>query len=226
MTKPCNIVVFCKHSLNNLMMNNMIRQNNGVGLSDPSLDIELQAGNYEPVLQSLWCEKSEQRRLEWLQGKAKELHPILMFELAIAKFDNAPTAETVNSVSIPLIEAAAFRVWQDSQCSKDLSVKYGDAEKCMFEIYIARLKKQVKLKLNCTAEDILNQSEREPACLAKVQETAQASIDITLPSPRWVGWHGQAAHSRGAPNMYPENEHKRIRDDLASTILDLSTRPL
>ncbi len=195
-------------------MDAVIRADNGVGLSEPTLGADLQAGNYGPVLKSLWCERDRTRRLDWLRSKANELHPPLMFEQAIAEFGADPTATTVNLVSIPMMQGAAFRVTQDFACAADRSVRVEGAADCLVKIYMERLEKQVQLKLRCSIKDI-SSDERDPACLAKIREIAQAAIDQTLPSPRWVGWHRMDGSLKGFPSMYPESEHKQRRDACA-----------
>jgi hypothetical protein len=217
LSNPNNIVSFCETSLDRQAMNAIIQEHKSVGLSDPALADNLKTGHYQAVLVSLWSERDRTRRLEWLESKANESHPVLMFELAVAKFVAAPTVETVNRVSIPLIKAAVFRVSQDAQCSKDPSVKNGDAGERMSMTYAARLGKLVQTTLKCSLEEVLknHQDDRVTAIKSKVLETAKLSVSKDLPSPDWVGWHGLSVFIQGAPSMYPADQYKSIRDAYA-----------
>ena len=198
-------------------MHQLIQEYQGVGLSDPFLETNLQAGNYSDVLLSLWFEGNLSRRLEWLRSKSNELHPVLMFEQAIAEFTAAPTAETVNFISVPLLNAAGFRVSQDALCVREMSLKNGDSADCMHMIYTERLERRMKTLLNLSLERVSleNPEGREAAIKAKVLETAQASRSIDLPSPKWIGWHGMSVLLARKPDMHPASEYKQIRDAYA-----------
>ncbi|MDP1608329.1 MAG: hypothetical protein Q8L98_03330 [Chlamydiales bacterium] len=216
-----NVINFCDLSLDRAAMNSIIHENKHIGLSDPELEAHLEQGSYQKVLVALWSERDRTRRVEWLESKEGGLHPVLMFELAVAKFVKTPTIETVNKVSIPLMKAADFRVQQDSQCSKEPSVKYGDASARMCLIYQTRLNQRIQASLNTSLEKILseNQNLRVAAIRKKALETAQLCLSGALPSPNWVGWHGVNACMTGVLDMYPDNEHKQIRDRFAQDVL-------
>lgn len=211
---PQNIVEFCEKSLDPEAMDELIREHQDIGLSDPALEENLRAGNYKAVLTSLWSERDRTRCLAWLESKADELHPVLMFELAIAKFGAYPTVDTINLVSVPLLRAAYFRVHQDSQCAKDVSVKNGDAAERMSMTYLQRLGVRTRALLGCPLEEVLERSQdiRIAAIKEKVLETARLSLSRDLPSPDWVGWHGMAVFIQGAPDMHLPEEYKQIRD--------------
>lgn len=220
-SNPKNVVSFCEKSLDREAMDAMIQEHKSVGLSDPALADNLKTGNFQAVLVSLWSERDRTRRLEWLESKANELHPVLMFELAVAKFVAAPTVETVIRVAIPLIKAAGFRVKQDACCSRDSSVKDGDAGERMSITYLNRLERQVQATFNHSLTEIV--SDHQEACTAaiksKVLETARLSISRDLPSPYWIGWHGLSVFMQGAPRMYPADQYTRIRDEYANKVI-------
>ena len=194
--------------MNPQAIDKIIKKNKAVGLSDPALDENLKAGEYKAVLKKVWGERDRTIRLQWLENKSNELHPVLMFELAVAKFVASPTIETINLVSIPLIKAASFRVSQDAQCSKDPSVKNGDAATRMSMTYQQRLEKLIQSNLGCSLEKVVseNQDIRVAAIRSQVLETARLSLSSDLPSPDWIGWHGMAWHERihfwGPRNAY------------------------
>lgn len=217
-----NIVSFCERSLDLEAMDLMIRANKGIGLSDPFLEDNLKRGDYRAVLVSVWSERDRPRRLAWLESKSNELHPVLMFELSVAKFVASPTAETVNSFSVPLIQAAAFRVTQDAQCAKDVSVKNGDAAIRMSTTYARRLHRQVEATLQRSLPQVLSdhQDARIAAIKEKVLTTAQLSQRQDLPSPDWIGWHGLSVFIQGKPNMHPAGEYKQIRNAYASEVIE------
>lgn len=216
-----NMALFCEQSLDPKTIDAMIRENKDVGLSDPALEDNLKTGNYRAVLVALWSERDRTRRLNWLESKADELHPVLMLELAIAKFGASPTIETINSFSIPLMKAAYFRIIQDAQCSKEPSVKHGDAATRMSMTYERRLNGRIKALLNTSLEETVaeNRELRIAAIKAKVMETAQLSLSKDLPSPNWIGWHGLAVFINGIPDMYSADEYKQIRDAYANEAL-------
>jgi hypothetical protein len=224
---PQDVVAFCRKSLDPVAINQMFQENRGRDLSDPLLGTNLQAGKYIDVLVSLWCERDRQRRLEWLRAKSPELHPVLMFEQAIAEFTDEPTIETINLISIPLMNSAGFRVDQDSRCAQDISVKEGDAAQYMYTTYVERLDRRVRAVLTRSIVSIYEENPewREEAIKAKVLATVQASLTRTLPSPNWVGWHGTSVFITGAPDMRPADQHKLIRDEFALKLISRAANP-
>ncbi len=217
---PQNLVSFCERSLDPRDMNSMIRRNNGVGLSAPQLQDKLKSGDYQFVLEALWSDRDRSRRLNWLQERKDELHPVLMFELAVAKFVASPTIETIVSISIPIMKAASFRVAQDSQCSDDSSVKYGDASERMTLTYLKRLDSRVQAVLHTSIDDVIQNHQNIDANKTKVLETARLSRTTELPSPDWIGWHGMSVFIHGRPNMRPATEYQQIRNQFADEIIN------
>lgn len=216
-----NVINFCDLSLDRKAMNALIHENKHIGLSDPALEVNLEQGSYQKVLAALWSERDRTRRVEWLESKEGELHPVLMFELAVAKFVKTPTIETINEVSIPLMKAADFRIQQDAQCCQEPSVKNGDASTRMSIVYQTRLNQRIQASLNTSLANVLSENAkiRVAAIREKMLETATLSLSRALPSPNWVGWHGIHACMTGTVDMYPENEYKQIRDCFAQDVL-------
>jgi hypothetical protein len=215
--EPVNTVSFCETSLDPKAMDAIIKENQTVGLSNPDLEKNLTVGKYPPVLVSLWSERDRAKRRSWLESKVDELHPVLMFELSVAKFVASPTIETIISVSMPLMRSAVFRVLQDAQCSEDPSVKHGDASLRMRSTYEKRLAKKVQEILKRSLQDIVDESRDmlQTAIKAELLKTARLSMSRDLPSPDWIGWHGLSVAISGAPKMYPSCEYKEIRDAYA-----------
>ncbi len=214
-----NLVSFVEASLDPVQMNQLIQERKHIGLNDPALEDNLRAGRYQPVLQALWSERDRDRRLAFLDSKKQELHPVLMFEEAIARFGASPTNETVHSVAIPLIDAAAFRVNQDAQCASDCSVKYGDAAARMHLAYGRRLTNRVQALMHRPLHEIAreHQQELKTSTTAKVLDVARQSLSTELPSPDWVGFHGMELFISGKPDMYPADQYAERRHAYART---------
>lgn len=223
---PGDLVRFCGRSLNRREMDVMEAEGPNIGLDDPSLEENLTKENYQDVLVALWSEKDQQRRITWLQSKANSLHPVLMFEQAVAEFIASPTVERIYEVCLPLINAAMFRVNQDCQCVNDLWVKCGHAASELSRIYETRLYRQVEVRLTPSVKEIKEiiknkKNERNAAIREKIIQTAQSSLTQNLPSPNWVGRHGKVLFSKGFPNMYSVERHKEIRDKYARKTLEI-----
>jgi len=219
MTNPLNlvsIVSYCEQRLQPIAINEIIKKGKSAGLSNTAaLNKNLKKGCYIPVLNAIWSDKD--RRLSWLQSHASELHAPLMFEQAIAEFVNSPTVTTIVEISIPLIQAATFRVNQDSKCSTDPSVFNGDAAPRMRNTYLISLNKQIEKHLGKKLENVLseNQSAIDSAMTAKTLKTAELSLSQKLPSPDWIGSHGINAIRYGKVEMHPIAASNEIRNKFA-----------
>lgn len=222
MRNHADLVSFVETSLDPVQMNQLIQDRKHIGLNDPALEDNLRAGKYQPVLQALWSERDRDRRLAFLDSKKQELHPVLMFEEAIARFGASPTLETVHSVAIPLIDAAAFRVNQDAQCASDSSVKYGDAAARMHLTYGRRLAIRVQNLMHRPLHDIARENHQalKTSITAKVLDVARQSLSTELPSPQWVGFHGMEMFMSGKPGMHSADQYANYRNAYARTEIE------
>lgn len=219
-----SVVNLCdQERLNPIELSN-IRKANPKGLTETAtLSEHLSRNDYIPVLYSIWSERNQARRLEWLKLQAPSLHAPLLFEQAIAEFAAAPTVDTINTISFPLMKVAGFRVSQDMTCSTDPSVSFGDAAVRLTIAYQSRLEKLVKKHLNKSLAQILTENKdiRMAAIEKKAKETIQASLSCQLPLPDWIGWHGMSVFVNGVIKMHPASKYKELRDAYATKILDI-----
>ncbi len=223
-TNPTSIVTFSERRLDPVFGNEIIKEGQKEGLSNSkNLNENLNASEYIPVLKAIWSERNKNRRLEWLHSHAFEMHAPLMYEQSIAEFVISPTVETVNQISIPLIQAASFRVIQDSKCSTDPSVFNGDAALRMKMTYQKVLNNQTEKHLFKKLEAIISENKNViiSAVKTKVLEIAQSSISQELPSPNWIGSHGLNVFITGKIEMYPITDFKKIRDKIANETISL-----
>lgn len=217
-------VSFSELRLNQKEVATVIRQNSQ-GLSHSEiLDQNLAQGNYIPVLSAIWGEKDKLRRLDWLRSQEHQLHAPLMFEQAIAEFTNSPTAETVATISLPLIRAAAFRVHQDAQCSRDASVYNGDASPRMQNTYVMALQNAIKkyapsLRLEKIQEE--KRDEMQVEIKKKLREIVEKTLSApnTLPDPTWIGYHSIMSVFGEAPQMHPREEFDKKRQEMVQSIM-------
>lgn len=213
-----SVVSFCDTRLIPAKVQVIINEGKAVGLSNgEALNEQLKNSDYIPVLKAIWSERDRSRRLEWLRSHAPEMHAPLMYEQALAEFVASQTVETVTKISLPLIQAATFRVYQDSQCSSDASVYKGDAPVRMKLTYLKSLDTLTKKFLKTPLSEIKAENNY---MAAKVVEVAQASMSQELPSPNWIGHHGMSVFIDGKIAMHPEENHKEIRKKAAEEIIE------
>lgn len=171
------------------------------GLSDlPKLQ-----ENYTAVLSALWSENDSKKKLQWLREHAVDLHPLLMYELAIEEFKVSTTIETLNTVSAPLIRSASFRVLQDLRCFDSSSLIH--APKFLEELYVKALRREVRVEM--MESYVLSQNMRLSKIHSKLKEVALLSMSMNLPSPKWI--------AKGS--MHSENHWKALRDQVALEFL-------
>ena len=148
----------------------------------------MKKSDYIPILKAIWSERNRTLRLKWLQSHAAEFHAPLMYEQAISEFVVNPTAATLFQKTLPLIRAATFRVYQDSQCCKDSSVCKGDAPLRMESTYRISLNRQIEKRYKQSLETFVMNH------MGLIQENNQLCKEIaqkTLASPRLdrIFWH-------------------------------------
>lgn len=173
-------------------------------------------GKYSAALKAIWRDSINKHR--FLNELSDELHAPLMFEEAIAKFEQTPTEETVIKVAIPLIKAASLRIMQDSLCSNDRSVSEGDMATRFQMAYMESLTHLVQRHLQKELSGLIEQHEVE--LKAHIKETAiqvlNLSQRVTLADPSWTRFHGIQIYINPQSNsMKPSSEWKPIRDNFA-----------
>ena len=133
-SNPQNVVAFCEVRLDQAAVTKIIQKEAGLTKED-QLIRHLALGEYMPVLKAIWSERDRSKRLQWLRSHQSEMHAPLLYEQAVVEFSQSPTEETLLQVSFPLLFEAGFRVFQDSQCCQDASVKQGDCVMRMQLVY-------------------------------------------------------------------------------------------
>lgn len=218
-----DVVSFCYLRLDPPQVTKIMRLN-AQGLSQVEVCEEsLRNGHYIPVLSAVWGEKNKVLRLDWLRSRALELHAPLMFEQAIAEFVNSPNTETVIRISLPLIRAASFRVYQDSACCKDLSVCSEGGSAQMETIYMQALERTMKKyapKLSIEEIQSKNQAEIQLERIELLRKIVERSIEAPeeFPNPTWISYHGMEAIF-GSSKMHPASEFGNKRKEVAEKVL-------
>jgi len=180
------------------------------GLSK-DLSKKLGRGDYIPVLKSLWSEPDPTKRLTWLRDNA-ELHVPLMLERAIleVKHGSTSTIDIIFNVSLPLIEAALFRIKQDFSCCNErkdtLSPFVKDTyEKVVYESLLGKINEaNIPERLNKIKQKVIEVA----------QETLTKLENGTLVPPNWIANRPQG---KIPLQMHPEDQwlerRKRVAQD-------------
>lgn len=193
-----------------------------VSLFDPQVDRFLEQGNFPQVLTCLWKETDLGKRHAWLESKSPELHPILMYELAIVIFSTRPSQDTLSHETFPLLDAARFRLYQEAECSLNLAIK-GSVVRQIHELFRARLSMLVYKRLKEPYIELELKLKKREFILPKVHQVAQQTIGTKLSSPLWIGWCGMNIFSQGRPLMIAPGMFQEARNTYASDVL---TNPL
>jgi hypothetical protein len=209
-----DVVSFCEIRNDPKAFSAYIQAEGAQGISNgEALKALAEKGDYIPVLKAIWSEKDHTRQLTWLRSNAS-LHAPLMFELALAEFAAAPTVETIELISFPLISAANLRINQDSVCSQDYFI-YSLPPSDMGKAYCKSLD-QLMQKHLFHPFDRFNLSQRcLQASIQKSIETLLSSKSLPLPNPTWISWHTDATAS-DALKMHPAGDWKKLREDFAN----------
>lgn len=128
----------------------------------------LKDGLYIPVLQNVWTQFDQPRRLQWLREQP-QIHAPLLAERAIEEFIANPTVNTVIEIALPLIKAAEFRVRQDAVGVIDDS--FASAYRDLQAIYLPKLDTLCGKNLDMSLYDIIS------ANAQKLQEFVEKKID-------------------------------------------------
>jgi len=177
----------------------------------------LQDQNFIEVLNHLWSEPSQVKRIAWLEKHQTD--GLLLFELGLEYFLKDPTISTYVLKSLPLFEAGKVRVGLDTLCSEDKSVQSAPAH--LEYVYI----NQVLSRLGEVESDIADFFEHhyEEFWIAKkkiIFQILEAFLDkkiiAGMPKPTWVFSHGLSAFRGYTINLSEhEDEWKQIRQENA-----------
>jgi hypothetical protein len=187
---PDDILGFCTLRNNRLGVDRIIQAGMAEGLSkEKDLLGYLESSDYISVLKAVWSERDKERRLTWLREHSS-IHAPLMFEQALAEFVKAPSKETIQKVSMPLIAAATHRVHQDCLCHL-FTAMCGSLSQDLATVYKNSLAACAKKYMSHT-EDVpsLLQGDKE-ATREKVCQTMRACLSTSMPNPKWAKWPGQ-----------------------------------
>lgn len=183
-------------------------------LFDKRTQQDLEDGEFSRVLKTLWSEKDLKKKLFWLEQKSIESHPLLLFEEAIAKFQDTPTLTVLVQETIPLVHGAHFRLLQDAACSLNPVVPKYIVDRIL-EVYRVRLGQLVYKKLKKPLFIIENEAQIQELNLLKVKQIAENSLSRALPSPVWIGFCGMNCFSVGKPNMIRSTDFTPVRHSYA-----------
>lgn len=149
----------------------------------PDVENYLKKGMYIPVLTAIWGERDQGRLVQWLRSHA-EYHAPLMFERAIVEFEVAPTLQTVVRVSLPWLQAAAFRTYQDQTCLLNYSPDHTE----LFDTYRQLLKQ--KMGESGLDLEVIKVEYKDALYRNTFNWLSQFVNNVdtsTLPSPDWIG---------------------------------------
>lgn len=221
-TNNADVVAYTSKKNDQQFINSLKAKYNG--LSDTKkLDELLKNQNYIEVLNYLWSEPDHNKRLQWLESKANEGHPILMFELGEEYYIHNPNVQTFVLQTMPWLMAGTRRTLIDASCTSDQSV--GAAPEYLLVTYRERilgdlLKKHNRQELQTYIEKNGAQFQKSNFEILKKVLTPLVDGDASkLPSPAWVYPHGLAAFT-GTENSIPSSECAEIRKNEAQEFLD------
>jgi hypothetical protein len=183
-------------------------------LSDPAVEHFLHQGHFPRVLTALWREKDLSKKVAWLVSKSPAMHPILMYEEAIAKFIIQPSVDQLIQESLPLFDAAYFRVCQDAECSLNPEVKTTIKNR-ISECYRARFSCLVYKHLRQSFTILEPTIKKREINDARVKQVAKETLQKELASPTWIGYCGMNLFSVGRPAMIPAHLFQETRRNYA-----------
>lgn len=214
-TNTADVVTYSSHKASRAFIDELSKKYTGLA-DDEQMDRLLTEQRYCEVLNHLWTEKDQQRKIQWLESKVKEGHAILMLELGEAYFDQDPSPKTFNEKTQPWILAGSFITRIDSKCTSDESVSA--APEALNSIYINRMIiKAVALGLVGEKDQLLEYRnahlEEYKASALRIMTTAIEPLsreNSHYPSPEWVFHHGVNSFL-GTKNTVSEEEYDSIR---------------
>lgn len=210
-------VNFCELRNDPEAVNKIIKENHESGCKGVSNEEQLlkflKSEDYFSVQKCVWGEHDRPTCLNWLRKMEDASYPFLLLEQSIVEYEVNPTIETIQKVSIPLLFSAASRITQDATCHRDLSVS--DAGFNLYDTYHCSLKNIVKKYQQFKLDAIPND---EQAVSEKLFQIMQRSLEISLPSPKWLSGFGLSAFVGGG-GFFPETTWKEKRDAFAKNEL-------
>ena len=193
------------------------------GLTDESVvNTSLNQQNYIEVLNYLWTEPDMKKRLQWLENRVAESHPILMFELGENYYYQDPTLDTYITKTMPWILAGYRRTWLDTVCTSDQSVRA--APEFLLASYQTIILNDLKIRYSQKElEDYVNVHSHDLmknilATLRIVMAPFVKTGNMKLPSPKWVFAHGLRAFT-GEKNTIADKEFEKLRRKEAENFL-------
>jgi hypothetical protein len=211
---PSNVLGFLEKHANKENLKLLLEAKERIDLSSPSIDHYLIHSAFPEVLTALWKEPDVAKKVTWLVSKSEQLHPILLYEEAIAKFLANPTVSQLTTESLPLVDAAHFRLCQDAECSLNSEVKTSVVGR-IHELFHIRLGFAAYKHLKIPFFELEARVKKLDICTLKVQEIAKLSLSKELPSPIWLGECGLNVFSVGKPRMVPATLFDPIRKQFA-----------
>lgn len=188
------------------------------GLSDTAKANQLlKDQNYTEVLKMVWSEKDPKKRLQFLEAQANNGHPVLMLEYGIENLQQSPSLETFIEKTQPWLVSGIVRTQQDLSTVNDETA--GTAIQELMITYYSEIDPLLQDKYTQQqAEEFMKKNEKE--MIENVDKQIRMVLDPskTLPSPKWVSYHGKKA-SNGENNMIPEKDWDTTRKEFAKQIL-------
>lgn len=181
------------------------------GLSNiQDLSEKLGRGDYMPVLKSLWSEQNSEKKIIWLRDNSA-YHVPLMLERAVAEVEQTPTIETIVNVSLPLIEAALFRIQQDFSCCHEKDTLSFFIKDTYQKVVIGKFFDQLKQVPSQKRFSKIKQKVIEVA-----QETLTKLENDKLVPPNWIA---NQPKDSSAHKMHPEEEWAERRKRVAQEMI-------
>lgn len=211
---PSNVLGFLLKHADKQNLKALLESEEKVDLYCPSIDHFLSQSAFPEVLTALWKEPDMAKKVTWLASKSEQLHPILLYEEAIAKFSVNPSATQLTQEALPLLDAAYFRLCQDAECSLNSEVKTSIVER-IHELFRGRLGSMAYKHFKIPFFELEMRLRKRDICISKVQEIAKLSLTKELPSPTWLGECGLNVFSVGKARMVPTTHFDPIRKQFA-----------
>ncbi len=162
--------------------------NNGMNNMN-ALENNLQSGDYIPVLKALWSEKDIKKKIDWLQEKKHESHPILLFELSVEVVKEDPSLSNLEE-SLYLLELGKYRTDLDAICVSDSSALaaaqslYNNYSKVIATVVSQNPSLKEMLTTGQSKEMNVRILQKLLISLKQVQQKLNS-----LPPPNWVSTH-------------------------------------
>jgi hypothetical protein len=190
--------------------------------NEEKLNRLLNEQNYIEVLNSLWTEPKGTKRLDWLEKKANEGHPILMLELGVEYYNQNPNLNTYIVKTMPWFMAGVRRTLIDAACTSDKSAEAA-AELLLYSYQENIFEDLFKRHSQNEFESYLIQNKKtfQLSNIAVLKIVLAPLVDgrqVNQPSPAWVFAHGMNAFLN-TQNTIPKDQWNAIRKKEAEEFL-------